>query len=316
MEAHNFPLPSERPDLWPWALRAPEDTTQADILEWTIGGESLRDIAAVHVDNDRPLIIQDTQDLDGQLNVWATAFFEEFWDGYGMGGAQALYRGWATGSPRYLHFFARHGLAVECDSAEQIPPALEAGINAALLRVDINEQTAELLRSNSELGGALALYRPEKHEGKTVNVPQDLILDLRGIAYESADIVPSLVEDLSPFVGLCIDIPHATRRDNEDYRAAVSAGIRLLADMGGRHLILTEETLPSGAEPVGATTVARAIASMIREECESHGVKVPTVDYQPAPSVIAHSLLKVHLTSSRCWPMAGDNVSDSLLLWR
>lgn len=315
MEAYSFPHPSERPDLWPWALRAPEDTTQTDILEWTIGGKTLRDIATDHLDDERPLIIQDTQDLDGQLNVWATAFFEEFWDGYGMGGAQALYRGWATGSSRYLHFFARHGLAVECDAPEHIQLALEAGINAALLRVDVNEQTTEILRSNSELGAALALYRPENREDKMIEVPQDLILDLRGITEEKAEILRSQLEGLSSFVGLCIDIPHAAQSHDEEYLAAVSAGIRTLADIGGRHLILVERALPDGVELLGATIVARKIATMIRHECENLGVKVPTVDYQPAPSVIAHSLLKVDLANRHCLPLAGDDVSDSLLLW-
>lgn len=87
------PSPKERPELWPWSVSVDEGiATDSDVLAvdaLMIRGCSLREV----VGDGREVILIDCVDLEGQLHVWATAFAEEFWDGYGMSGGYVVHIG-------------------------------------------------------------------------------------------------------------------------------------------------------------------------------------------------------------------------------
>lgn len=316
MEALSFPHPSERPDLWPWALCAPEGEDRSDILKWTISGQSLQSICTQ--EEITRAVIFDEQDMCGHMNVWATALFEEFWDGYGMSGAFAFYSGWGTKEPRVLSAIASCGIAAEYGTRHEIEDALAAGVKPPLLRIRLNAQTADFLRERSELRHCTVLCDTVGFHYLSPQMPQRVALDVRHVkAEELANVLCALShEDLDRFAGLCVTVPNSNSHTREETERALEHILDALLSLKGEYLLLSEGNEAPEAAPIGATQTARTLADLMRKLCGERGMSVPTLDYEPSPSILAHSGIVIDTLAGTAQPLAGDFAPVLTPIWR
>lgn len=124
MKFGGVPSPLERPELWPWSLRVDEGAAaslaagdQVSLVDTlSLRGRTLREI--LDVESVFSAVIVDLQDLEGQANVWATAFAEEFWDGYGMNGGFVIHDGWGSDIPQIQQVLSSMGIRFAQEPAE------------------------------------------------------------------------------------------------------------------------------------------------------------------------------------------------------
>lgn len=135
MNFGGMPSPLERPELWPWSLRVDEGAaaslsagSQVALVDaLSLRGRTLREILGEH----ESAVVVDLADLEGQANVWATAFAEEFWDGYGMNGGFVVHDAWGADVPQIHQILSSMGVRFAQDQADQHVYVMDAPGGAA-----------------------------------------------------------------------------------------------------------------------------------------------------------------------------------------
>lgn len=331
----SFPHPCERPDLWPWALRPIEgvDVSVADPEVFTLAGHSLASLPV----SEPVFMAVDVQDVHGQANVCATAFAEEFWDGYGLSGSSVVYRGWALGYQQLVRVLADYGVVFLCSTGEELRGVLGAGVSWDALRVEVNELTVPVCEQfivdgqASGVGQAVFVLSAECvplwMRSPLGSVGARVVADLRGVCgvgSDEAGVVSCVsqgagevvaefsgVELAGVFVGLNVG-----DCELDGVELALRGVVESLRVVGGE-LLMLDVVCPLEAVDVQPSMVAqaRALADGVRVVCGSSG-SVPRVDVVLTPACVDHgvcvvdrgaghfeSLLSASLSDVRVWEL-------------
>lgn len=319
------PLPSKRPDLWPWGAK--HDGEQLSIAGHTA--------AALVEEFDSPIYVLDESDLSGRATIWATVMAEEFWDGYGMGGGSAYYAAKAFMSARVIELVTAAGMGVDTASAGELTLALIAGADPDMVGLHGNNKSDEELRlaiSAGERGIARIVIDSIDEVERVARIASELGRRARvmvrvttgvhagghefiatahedqkfGLSLATGDAMRAVQliaeQDSLDFVGLHAHIGSQIR-DLGAFQESASRLLGLVKELSDQGITCREIDLGGGyaitysgadPEPISAKDIARTLAGAVREACSNLGIDVPHVSIEPGRSTIGPSVVTLY----------------------
>ena len=318
------PGPAERPDLWPWsAKRRPDGALE-------VGGVGMADLAGRL---GTPLFVVDLADLAARARVWVSAMAEEFWDGYGMAGGDAFYASKAFLSAEVARLVAAEGMGIDTASLGELTLALRAGVDPGRIGLHGNNKCDAEIELALQ-AGVHRIFIDSAHEVGAVEriaarlgVEAPVMVRLKsGVHAGGNEYIATAHEDqkfgVSVADGQALDVVRRIREaphlrflglhshiGSQNFgTAAFEEAARVVVDFAAR--IRDELGVETGAIDLGGgvgiaytgqdpvpdspAAVARALAGVVRERCESLRLPVPHVSAEPGRSVVGPTALTLY----------------------
>ncbi|MDO5034936.1 MAG: diaminopimelate decarboxylase [Actinomycetaceae bacterium] len=324
LESLKAPLPSERPDLWPWSAKHDG--------QLHLGGRSAESLVASF---GSPMYVLDEADLMGRATVWATVMAEEFWDGYGMGGGSAYFAAKAFMSARVVELVTSAGMGVDTASLGELTLALRAGADPNMVGLHGNNKSDEELRlaiSAGDAGIARIVIDSMDEIDRVAAIAKELGRKARvmirvttGVHAGGHEFIATAHEDqkfgLSLSTGQALEAAREiAKRESLDFvglHAHIGSQIRELdafaesasrllglmgtlheegiecreVDLGGGYAITYTGEDPEAMSP---KDIARTLAGAVRTACEEMGLKVPHISIEPGRSTVGPSVVTLY----------------------
>lgn len=315
------PEPDERPDLWPWSAKRRAD----GVLE--IGSMGAIDIAERY---GTPVFVLDMEDLRGRARVWSSTMKEEFWDGYGMSGADAYYAAKAFLSAEVAREVTSAGMGIDTASLGELTVALRAGVDPTRIGLHGNNKRDEEIRLALRAGihrifidsldevEQIERIAHEEHRQAPVMVRLKSGIHAGGneyiatahedqkfgvsIADGQADEVIQRVasSEHMNYLGLHSHIGSQIH-DVTAFLEAARIVIKFAAHIRDTlHVETTQVDFGGGIgiaytvkdpTPLSPVDLSRPLAKIVRDECEQLGLAIPHVSVEPGRSIAGPAMV-------------------------
>ncbi|OKL50176.1 hypothetical protein [Boudabousia marimammalium] len=293
--AFSCPQPGELAGFWPWSV------SRNDEGELTFGNLTASQLRELHGPS---LRIIDEDDLQGRATVWNFAWGEEFWDGYGLAGAEVSFPIEQIASRLLLQSLLQSGLLVEISSLAQLDVVKDLQIKSeqvlVVLKETEGEQASALLNRAAEAGlvryvlDASAALKLLLNEELQLPPEREIILSIPvtassaklGFAEENWSVLlPLLSQNNWNLIGLRICYPVPVRQEEklkESYFQLLDLRGKLIEQ--GQQITLIQladglgvHYLPTVEPVLNPTTWAKSAAEFLHLYTQQQQQEVPQV---------------------------------------
>lgn len=252
-------------------------------------------------------MIVDAGDLQGNIDVWATAFAEEFWDGYGMSGGHVIHCGWGDADPEALALLAQQGVYL----AKAIPDAAHEGLVTIMPPHDLSTLNAGPAAQASVESGDETVMVLGPQDPLPTDLAQEtlVVLDMRSQDWEALEALVGTcaAADHLRLAGVLLHAPGSAEQATQARWADSFERIcRLIAPVTPERLVLVEQGQEYSLE-VGPMSCARDLATYLRAICQDMNLPIPAVYYQPVGGMLGSSSVYVNQTHDLVRPISSEN---------